>query len=193
MAYTIVILASMHKLRFYTLLFKILICYSGYTNEMLYFLARTGKYVYIYSNVETSSEGDIAKLESGLIVATEQQCFSFWYFTTNSRDSVEIFQNGDPLLTLSYNYEEKIWNHIQIPLKKKSHDTFKLVIKVTHGDFYDGSKGAIVIDDILIENRNCDCKYNLRLSPQYIKLLKNILSEKKTPLKGQSSYIIRSS
>ncbi|CAG2242739.1 unnamed protein product [Mytilus edulis] len=41
-----------------------------------------------------SVEGDTAKLESGHIIATKQQCFSFWYFTTNSRDSVYFKQKS---------------------------------------------------------------------------------------------------
>ncbi|CAC5389531.1 unnamed protein product [Mytilus coruscus] len=118
--------------------------------------SNTGKYVYIYSPDYGSFGGDIAKLESGHIIATEQQCFSFWFYTTNSRDSVHVFQNEDSLLNLTYNYEEQIWNHIQIPLGKKSHDSFKLVFKVIRGNPEDGSYGAIVIDDILIENQRCD-------------------------------------
>lgn len=105
-------------------------------------------------------EGDIAKLESGHIIATNQQCFSFWYFTTDSRDSVHVFQNENHLLDLSTDkFEKGKWHHIRISLNKTLFYSYHLVFKVTRGNYYDGSFGAIVIDDILIENKNCDCKY----------------------------------
>ncbi|XP_052069283.1 MAM and LDL-receptor class A domain-containing protein 2-like [Mytilus californianus] len=113
----------------------------------------TGKYVYIYA--AGSKLDDIANLESGEIVAVEQQCLSFWYFTTNSRDSVFVYQNEKELVDLSDKEEEK-WHHIQIYLEKNSYDSFKLVFKVVRGNGWKKHYGAISIDDILIENQNCN-------------------------------------
>lgn len=119
--------------------------------------ARSGKYVYITFGGIT---GSIAILESGQIIASEQQCFSFWYFSTNYRDSVRVLQNNDHLLYLSNKkYRKDMWHHIKIPLKRKAYKSFKLILRVRRGPLRNGLFGAIVIDDIVIENKNCDCKY----------------------------------
>ncbi|CAC5403050.1 unnamed protein product [Mytilus coruscus] len=170
----------------------------GYFNVRYACKTRTGNYVYIYTPAFGSIDGDVAKLESGRIIALKYQCFSFWYFTTNYRDSVHVFQNDDHLLDLSYNeYEENIWHHIKIPLKKKPYTPFKLVFKVTRGHFEDGSFGAIVIDDIVIVNNNCDsyilmcdfetssCGWNDDYSNQYIWKKQN--GEPQSPHSGPST------
>ncbi|CAC5355491.1 unnamed protein product [Mytilus coruscus] len=112
-----------------------------------------GEYVYIY---ESSSEfGDIANLESGYIIAMKHQCLSFWYYSTNSRDNVYVYQNEENLFDLS-DYVERKWHHIQISLDKKAYNSYKLVFKVKRGCWRDSHFGAIVIDDILIENQKCN-------------------------------------
>ncbi|XP_071130565.1 uncharacterized protein [Mytilus edulis] len=116
--------------------------------------SRSGKYVYITFGGIT---GSIAILESGQIIASEQQCFSFWYFSTNYRDSVRVLQNNDHLLYLSNKkYRKDMWHHIKIPLKRKAYKSFKLILRVRRGPLRNGLFGAIVIDDIVIENKNCD-------------------------------------
>lgn len=128
--------------------------------------ASTGNlYAYIYA--ADSHRGDIAKLESDTIIATQQQCLSFWYFKTNSRDKVHLLKNDLHLLNLS-NYIGKEWHRLQVPLGKTSHNSYKLVFKVERGKNSDGSFGAIVIDDILIANQHCHCKYRLLKLCNYI-------------------------
>lgn len=122
--------------------------------KLFYIAATAGKFVYIHDY--RSKEGDTAKLESEHITATENQCFAFWYFTTNSRDSVYVLQNEIEMLQIS-DYDHDKWHHVQIPLKAKSHHPYKLAFKVTRGNY--GSFGAIFIDDILIDNQKCNCKY----------------------------------
>lgn len=150
--------------RFHIFFFKFRQFFNGHIiskNVFVYFSAQSGSYVYIHSNYYTSDEGDIAKLKSGHISA-HQQCFSFWYFTTNSRDSVHVFQNQNVLLDLSTDkYEKGKWHHIKISLEKTSFSSFQLVFKVRRGIWnYSRPFGAIVIDDILIENTMCNCKYS---------------------------------
>lgn len=129
--------------------------------KVFYITATAGKFVYIHDY--HSIEGDTAKLESEYITATEHQCFDFWYFTTNSRDSVYILQNEIEILQIS-NYDHDKWHRVQIPLKTKSHHPYKLAFEVTRGNY--GSFGAIFIDDILIDNQKCNCKYR-RVSSIY--------------------------
>lgn len=126
--------------------------------KLLYTSARTGSYVYTESFRWTTDpdEGDTAKLESGYIVATQQQCLSFWYFKTSYIDSLYILQNDNILLQVPENDYDK-WNHIQIPLQMTTYKSYKLGFEVKHGSY--GSYGTIVIDDILIENQKCNCKY----------------------------------
>ncbi|CAC5355483.1 unnamed protein product [Mytilus coruscus] len=113
----------------------------------------TGKYAYIYSYWSTYD--DIAKLESGHIISTYQQCFSFWLYKTNSRESVYVLQNDLQLLDLSKHYGSG-WHQFQIPLEKTSNLPYKLIFKVERGKWSDGSFGAIVVDDIVISNQNCN-------------------------------------
>lgn len=80
---------------------------------------------------------------------------------------MHVFQNDDHLLELSNNkYRHFMWHHIKIQLKKKPYKSFKLVVKVRRGSVRSRSSGAVVIDDIVIENRNCDCKYSLKIKHQ---------------------------
>lgn len=123
--------------------------------KLFYIPASAGTYVFIHDDI-LSEEADVAKLESGLITATENQCLSFWYFTKNTRDSVQVFQNKVEILQIS-DYDHDKWHRVQIPIKMKSYNPYMLVFKVTRGNY--GYFGAIVIDDILIENQKCNCKY----------------------------------
>lgn len=129
-------------------------------DDFFFISATTGRYIYIYSS-SRSDAGDIAEVESGPIIATDHQCLSFWYFTTNSIDSVQIFQNQELLLDLTkkYEYIYNKWNYIYLPLKMISHNPFKLVFNVTRGlvDDDDDLSSSIAIDDILIEN-SCNSK-----------------------------------
>ncbi|XP_071133034.1 uncharacterized protein [Mytilus edulis] len=111
-----------------------------------------GKYAYIYAR--GSEPGDIATLEIEHIIPTDQQCLSFWFFKTNSRDSVYVLQDDSQLLDLS-KYDGKEWLYLRVPLKDTSDNLYKLAFKVIRGNG-GGSFGAIAIDDILIENQNCD-------------------------------------
>ncbi|CAC5403054.1 unnamed protein product [Mytilus coruscus] len=61
-------------------------------------------------------------------------------------------------------YEKGKWHHIQIPLEKTSFNSYQLVFKVRRGKYWDGSFGAIVIDDILIENKICNY-YAISIKP----------------------------
>lgn len=130
-------------------------------NKIFYISATEGSYVYIESNYQTD-ENDYAKLESDYIIATQQQCISFWYFKTNSKNSLHLLQNEDILLKVPEK-EYRIWHQIQIPLEMTTYKSYKLGFEVIHGSNVNGAYGAIVIDDILIENQNCNCKYNVHV------------------------------
>lgn len=123
--------------------------------SVLFISATAGKYVYIYAF--WSQNGDVAYLKSGQILSMNQQCLSFWFFTTNSRDSVYVYQNNKLLFNLT-NYAQDKWHHKQTSIGM-SDNSYTLVFKVIRENRRNTYFGAIVIDDILIENQECDCKY----------------------------------
>lgn len=59
-------------------------------------------------------------------------------------------------------WEKGKWHHIHMSLRK-SNTVYKLVFKVVRGDGPNSWYGAVVIDDVLIENRYCNCKYRRKV------------------------------
>lgn len=72
-----------------------------------------------------------------------------------------MYQNTKMLFDLS-NYDQDEWHYKQISLEK-SVNFNKLTFEVIRENGWNVYYGAIVIDDILIENQRCNSKYSFEV------------------------------